>query len=117
MSVSQIEGSPVTGSATGVMGLAFGNNDATVQASSFWQGITTQNVDDGGVQGIMPEMSFCMTRRLDLPSANESQVFGGFFTLGGSNTSLYDGAPAFLNISEVNSSLWNLNVTSALDII
>jgi len=110
VAVSQIAGSPVTGSATGVMGLAFGNADATVQVSSFWQEITTQNVDNSAVQGVTPEMSFCMTRQLDLPSVNESQVFGGFFTLGGSNTSLYVGAPEFLNLPQINSSLWNLNL-------
>ena len=75
-------------SKAGIMGLAF-DTISNIGAIPFWQ-----NLAQGG-QLSTPEMSFWFTRLLNDQSAQEED-FGGIFTLGGQNQTLFTGDIEFL---------------------
>jgi cathepsin D len=81
----------LTGSNAGIMGLAF-QAIANTKAVPFWQSLINANKLSS------PEMSFWMTRLLDDASASE-ESFGGIFTLGGTNSSLFTGDIEFLDLT------------------
>ena len=70
------------------MGLAF-DTIANTQSTPFWQTLAAGN------QLTTPEMSFWLTRLLDSQTAQDED-FGGIFTLGGQNKTLYTGDVEFL---------------------
>jgi len=74
----------------GIMGLGFESISA-FGANPFWQNL----VDQGQLAD--PEMSFYLARHLDDPKAGP-EAFGGIFTLGGRNKTLFKGTPEFLPV-------------------
>ena len=86
--VDQTSASLIDGSNAGIMGLAF-DTIAFTGAIPLWQ-----NLAQGG-QLLTPEMSFWFTRLLNDSSAQEED-FGGIFTLGGQNQTLFTGDIEFL---------------------
>lgn len=86
--VDQTSASLLDGTNAGIMGLAF-DTIANTGATPFWQ-----NLAQGG-QFSTPEMSFWLTRLLNDQSA-QPEDFGGEFTLGGQNQTLYEGDVEFL---------------------
>ena len=104
--VDQISPGLVRGSTSGVLGLAFeGLSD--IEAPPFWQTLA-----DGGQLG-SPEMSFWFTRLSD-PNAS-TEEFGGIFTLGGRNQTLYTGDVEFLPLVTLSGQkvYWLVNVSGA----
>ena len=87
----------------GIMGLGFESISA-FGATPFWQTLVDQD------QLASPEMSFYLTRHLDDPNAQEEE-FGGIFTLGGRNQTLFQGEPEFLPVLADGGKLthWLLN--------
>ena len=92
--VDQITGSQEDGSTSGLLGLAF-EALADVGATPFWQTLA-----DSGQLG-SPEMSFWLTRLIGDPNAS-TEEFGGIFTLGGRNQSLYTGDVEFSPLVTIN---------------
>lgn len=89
--VDQTSQSLLSGTNAGIMGLAF-EALANTQATPFWQALAN------GGQFTTPEMSFWMNRLLG--TTNEStEKYGGVFTLGGTNSSLYTGDIEYLNLA------------------
>jgi len=86
--VDQISANLLDGSNAGILGLAF-STIANTQATPFWETLA-----EGG-QLTTPEMSFWFTRFLGSPTA-QAEEFGGIFTLGGQNQTLYKGDIEFL---------------------
>jgi len=86
--VDQTSASLLDGSNAGIMGLAF-DTIANTGAVPFWQTLAQ------GGQLSTPEMSFWFTRFLGDTSAQEEE-FGGIFTLGGQNQTLFTGDIEFL---------------------
>jgi len=74
----------------GTMGLGFPSTSG-FGATPFWQTLVDQD------QLAAPEMSFYFTRHLDDPNAQGGE-FGGIFTLGGRNKTLFQGTPEFLPV-------------------
>ena len=70
------------------MGLAF-PGIAYTGVTPFWQTL----VDAGLLT--KPEFSFFITRFIHDPSAKGQEEPGGIFTLGGTNSSFFDGTPDF----------------------
>ncbi|KAJ7114926.1 aspartic peptidase domain-containing protein [Mycena epipterygia] len=88
------------GSVSGLIGLAF-QDLAETAALPFWQGLIKTN------QLSSPEMAFQLTR-----SQSASDVPGGTFTLGGTNSSLFTGDIEFLDlVSSSLPTLWQLSVS------
>jgi len=94
------------GTDAGIMGLAF-DTIANTASTPFWQTLATTG------QLTTPEMSFWMVRQLNNPTAPK-EAFGGIFTLGGQNQTLFQGNIEFLplvtNIGRPT--YWLLNVTA-----
>ena len=86
--VDQTSSNLLDGSNAGILGLAF-DTIANTGATPFWQTLAENG------QLTTPEMSFWFTRFLNDPSAQEEE-FGGIFTLGGQNQTLYTGDIEFL---------------------
>ena len=86
--VDQTTANILVGSGAGIMGLAF-DTIANTKATPFWQTLATGN------HLASPEMSFWFTRFIGDPDAQEEE-FGGVFTLGGQNKTLYIGDVEFL---------------------
>lgn len=86
--VDQTSASLLSGSNAGILGLAF-ETIANTGAIPFWQTLA------GGGQLTTPEMSFWFTRVSNNQNAQEEE-FGGVFTLGGQNQTLYTGDVEFL---------------------
>ena len=98
------------GSCSGSMGLAF-DTIARTESIPFWQTLA-----DSG-QLTTPEMSFWFTRLLgDLDAQGEG--FGGVFTLGGRNKTLYTGDVEFLPLvtNVGRETYWLLNVSGMFPI-
>ncbi|KAF8869558.1 aspartyl protease [Infundibulicybe gibba] len=93
---------------SGVMGLAF-NNIAKTRAMPFWQALAL------GRQLAKPEMGFWLTRFIDNPQASSNEP-GGAFTLGGTNSTLFQGEIDFINIRTLphwrSNSFWMLSMSS-----
>jgi len=87
----------------GIMGLGF-ESISSFGATPFWQTLVDMN------QLASPEMSFYFARHLDDPKAQE-EAFGGIFTLGGRNKTLFQGNPEFLPVLTDGGKLthWLLN--------
>ena len=96
----------LVGTNAGSMGLAFDTIAAT-ESTPFWQVLAA-----GGVLST-PEMSFWIARELSNPNAPK-ETFGGIFTLGGQNQSLYQGDVEFLPIVTISGKLayWLLELSS-----
>jgi cathepsin D len=76
------------GTDAGIMGLAF-EAIANTAATPFWETLASDN------QLTTPEMSFWINR-LDNDTSAQGEQFGGIFTLGGQNSTLYQGDVDFL---------------------
>jgi len=89
----------------GIMGLAF-NAISGIGATPFWQTLAEGN------KLTIPEMSFWLTRRVGGPST-QGEEFGGVFTLGGQNKTLYKGDVEFLPLvtNAGRQTYWFLNVS------
>lgn len=96
------------GETSGILGLAFPAL-ASTRATPFWEALVNAG------QWTSPEMSFWLTRFLDVQGATDSEP-GGILTLGGTNSSLFTGDIEFLNILTTNSAntptFWLLELTS-----
>ena len=105
--VDQISPDFVRGSTSGVFGLAF-EALSDIGATPFWQTLA-----DGG-QLAAPEMSFWFTRLIGDPNAS-GEEFGGIFTLGGRNQTLYTGDVEFLPLVTIGGrkTYWIVNVSGA----
>jgi cathepsin D len=73
----------IDGELSGILGLAF-QGIANTQAVPFWQALINNNLLTN------PEFSFFITRFLNDQSAKTEEP-GGVLTLGGTNSSLYQG--------------------------
>ncbi|CAL1706109.1 unnamed protein product [Somion occarium] len=103
---TQLSSGLLDGVASGIMGLAF-EALASTESTPFWQGLLQ------GSQLATPEMSFWLTRELDNRNARENE-FGGEFTLGGTNSSLFTGDIEFINLpSTSQQTFWLLSMTGA----
>jgi len=96
---------PLQGSNAGIMGLAFDSGNA-LGLTPFWQTLADGNKLPA------PEMSFWLTRRLG--GSNTQDEFGGIFTLGGQNQTLYTGKVEFRPLVTIldQRTNWLLNVSS-----
>lgn len=102
---TQLTSGLLDGDASGIMGLAF-EALASTQAVPFWQGLVTAN------QLTDPEFGFWLTRELDNQSAPDD-AFGGEFTLGGTNSTLFTGDIEFLDMpTTTQPSFWLLTMSS-----
>ena len=103
--VDQTSASLLDGSNAGIMGLAF-DTIANTGAVPFWQTLAQ------GGQLTTPEMGFWFTRLLGDTSAQEEE-FGGIFTLGGQNQTLFTGDIEFLPLvtSSGRQTYWLLSVS------
>ncbi|KAJ7141119.1 aspartic peptidase domain-containing protein [Mycena epipterygia] len=104
LSVQQTTDGLLSGSVSGIMGLAFGAISST-QAVPFWQGLISAN------QLATPEMAFWLTRFRGVKGVQEEEP-GGSFTLGGTNSSLFTGDIEFLPMAGSSTpSFWLLSVS------
>jgi cathepsin D len=104
VTVTQTTAQIVSGSVSGIMGLAFSAIAAT-GATPFWQALVNNN------QLQAPEMSIFLTRFVDQASATEEEP-GGVFTLGGTNATFFKGDIDFVNMpSSVQTSFWLLQLS------
>jgi len=103
--VDQTSANLLDGSNAGILGLAFATI-ANTGATPFWQALAQGNLLSS------PEMSFWFTRLLGDQSAN-TEDFGGIFTLGGQNQTLYTGDIEFLPLvtSAGRQTYWLLSVS------
>ncbi|KAF8882667.1 aspartic peptidase domain-containing protein, partial [Infundibulicybe gibba] len=95
------------GEISGIMGLAF-DGIAETYGMPFWQALAL----DG--QLAAPEMGFWLSRVIDDPQAADNEP-GGAFTLGGTNSSLFQGDIDFVDIPtspESFDTYWMLSLTS-----
>ncbi|KAJ3983196.1 acid protease [Lentinula detonsa] len=97
------------GPVSGIMGLAF-QSIASTESTPFWQALV--NAGDLSI----PEMSFWLARESNETGSTttvdgDTEVPGGVFTLGGSNTSLFSGDIEFLD-TQGTPSFWLLNMNS-----
>lgn len=101
----QVPATVLDGSGSGAMGLAF-DSIAYTGATPFWQSLA-----QGGMLAT-PEMSFWLTRLLGDQSA-QNEDFGGVFTLGGRNQTLYTGDVDFLPLvtNAGRKTSWLINVS------
>ncbi|KAJ7162217.1 aspartyl protease [Mycena filopes] len=103
LSVEQTTSNLLSGSVSGIMGLAFAGISST-QTQPFWQGLIQ------GSQLDEPLMAFWLTRFRGADNVKEEEP-GGSFTLGGTNSSLYQGDIEFINMSGPSSTFWLLSVS------
>ncbi|KAF8893598.1 aspartic peptidase domain-containing protein [Infundibulicybe gibba] len=80
----------VDDSISGLMGLGFGRA-SVMDATPFWQALASSG------QLAAPEMSFWFTRFSDDPLAGQDEP-GGTFTLGGRNSTMFQGEIDFVNM-------------------
>jgi cathepsin D len=97
----------IDGKLSGIMGLAF-QGIANTKAVPFWQALISNNLLTS------PEFSFFITRFVNDPSAAPEEP-GGVFTLGGTNSTLYQGTIDFQTFTPVGSSgsFWLQTVAGA----
>ena len=94
---------------SGLIGLAF-KQLAVTNSTPLWEALTNSN------QFSAPEMSFWLARDLD-PVTNISLSSGGVFTLGGTNSTFFNGDIEYLNLTSVPpdsdlSGFWILSLSS-----
>lgn len=104
LAVNSLTSQLLSGSASGILGLAF-STIASTQSTPFWQTLANTG------QLTSPEMSFWMTRFRNVATATEEEP-GGVFTLGGTNSTLYTGSIEFLNMPVSTPSFWLLNLNT-----
>ncbi|KAF8128311.1 aspartic peptidase domain-containing protein [Mycena galopus ATCC 62051] len=103
LSVETVSEDLLSGSVSGIMGLAFGAISST-GAIPFWNALITDN------QLAAPEMAFWLTRFRGTNFKDEEP--GGSFTLGGTNASLFQGDIEFLPMAGPSQpSFWLLGVS------
>ena len=108
LSVDETTAQLLTGSTSGIMGLAF-DSIANTRATPFWQALAQGN------QFSSQEMAFWLARDINDPTAPE-EAAGGIFTLGGTNSTLFTGDIEFLNMpSGTTPSFW-LQAVSSLSV-
>lgn len=93
----------LNGNVSGILGLAF-EPLAQTQTTPFWQALIQNN------QLSAPEMSFYMTRLVDVANAPD-EAPGGTFTLGGTDSSFYTGDIEYLNVIGSPPSFWFLSLS------
>ena len=86
--VDQLTSGLIDGRISGIMGLAF-QGIANTAAPPFWQALLNAN------QLTSPEYSFFITRFVDDASSVGAEEPGGVFTLGGTNSTIFDSEPDF----------------------
>lgn len=97
----------LTGSVSGVFGLAFASI-STTNTNTFFQ------ASFGSSQLAAPVMSFYLTRLKGTASV-QTEAPGGLFTLGGTNPAYYKGSIDYQNFpAGINPSYWMLPVTGIL---
>ncbi|PVG04891.1 acid protease [Serendipita vermifera] len=89
---------------SGLMGLAF-RGIAASGGTPFWLRLAAAEVFD------QPLMSFCLTRFLGVDNATDSEP-GGVFTLGGVNSSLYEGEIDYVSLPIAAGTYWSLPLKS-----
>jgi cathepsin D len=92
------------GNLSGIIGLAF-TAIASSGATPFWETLINNN------QLSSPEMSFWLTRSTD----TQTEVAGGEFTLGGTNSSLFTGDIEFIDMPVSTPSFWLLSLSGELE--
>lgn len=103
LAVSQTTSSLLDGSLSGILGLAFPAISST-QSTPLWLALA----DDGQLDA--SEFAFYITRLIDDTSATQED-YGGIFTLGGVNESLYSGDIEFHDLANANSpTFWLLEL-------
>jgi len=102
LSVSQVTTGLLEGSLSGIIGLAF-TAISSSGATPFWETLISNN------QLSSPEMSFWLSRSTD---ATQTEVAGGEFTLGGTNSSLFTGDIDFLDMPVSTPSFWLLSLSA-----
>lgn len=102
VAVDQTTSSLLSGSVSGIMGLAF-EQIASTQATPFWQALVSGN------QLTSPEMSFWLARHRGDKNVQPEES-GGVFTLGGTNSTLFTGDIEFLNMPVSTPSFWLLEL-------
>ena len=110
--VDQTSASLLDGSNAGIMGLAF-DTIANTGATPFWQTLAQTN------QLSTPEMGFWLNRLLG-DASSQTEAFGGVFTLGGQNKTLFTGDPEFLPLVTTagKQTYWLLNLSGTyLDLL
>lgn len=101
---TQMSSGLLDGQASGIMGLAF-EALASTESTPLWQVLLNNN------QLASPEMSFWLTREIDNRNAKELE-FGGEFTLGGTNSTLFTGDIEFINMPSLRTqTFWLLTMT------
>lgn len=111
LEVTQTTANLLSGTMTGIMGLAFPAISST-DSTPFWKSLS-----DSG-QFTTKEFAFWLTRfRGDKTAEDEEN--GGVLTLGGVNSTLYQGDIEFLDMPSTSSSsdqetFWLLDMTGAL---
>ncbi|KAI0319007.1 aspartic peptidase domain-containing protein [Amylostereum chailletii] len=105
VAVNSISDGLIDGSLAGIMGLAF-NSIASSGATPFWQALLQNN------QLSSPEMSFFITRLNGQVTSSTETDPGGVFTLGGTNSTYFQGDIDFQNFpSGTTTSFWLQTVT------
>ncbi|KZV80212.1 acid protease [Exidia glandulosa HHB12029] len=90
---------------SGLMGLGF-SSIATTKSQPFWFSLLSSNAF------AQPVMGFYLTRWLNVESA-QAVEFGGVFTMGGTNTSLYTGDVDFVDLPNGQAGgFWTIPVES-----
>ncbi|KAG2365371.1 aspartic peptidase domain-containing protein [Suillus spraguei] len=102
LAVSEITSGLLDGVLSGIMGLGF-NTISALNATPFWQALYNAN------QLSQPLFSFYLERYINDASMNTAP--GGTLTLGGTNSSLYQGSIEYLSLAG-SPSYWLLNVNS-----
>ncbi|KAF8201354.1 aspartic peptidase domain-containing protein [Mycena galopus ATCC 62051] len=101
LAATEIDQDLITGDVSGLMGLAF-EGLANTEATPFWQALATNN------KLTSPEMSFQLLR-----SQSDADEPGGTFTLGGTNSSLFNGAVEFHDLVDSSTpTFWQLTLSS-----
>lgn len=96
----------VSAPASGLMGLAFAGLAAT-KSTPFWQSLSNSG------QLASSEFAFQLTRERGNPNPVTTAGYGGLFTLGGTNTSLFTGSIEFLNIvNSASPTYWLLSMAA-----
>ncbi|KAG1785355.1 aspartic peptidase domain-containing protein [Suillus plorans] len=102
LAVSSTTSGLIDGELSGIMGLGF-NTISALNATPFWQALYNAN------QLSEPLFSFYLARYID--ASTMSSAPGGVLTLGGTNSSLYQGSIEYLDLTGP-ASYWLLNVNS-----
>ncbi|KAG6899151.1 hypothetical protein C0993_000224 [Termitomyces sp. T159_Od127] len=104
LAVDEVSSGLLDGNVSGILGLAF-TGLASTKSTPFWLALTNNKQLDS------PEFSFFITRFIDDPGVRREE-FGGFFTLGGTNSTLFSGDIDFQKVPSGDSSFWLLPLSA-----